>query len=47
MGSRLLSNSINCSDPERFGPHLLSFQFSVSDKQNKRMYLLVCTAMHS
>lgn len=28
-----LSNSITCPDLERFGPHLLSFQFSILEKK--------------
>lgn len=39
-----LSNRITFPDLERFGPHLLSFQFSVFRKEKKK---LVCTAMHS
>lgn len=45
-----LSNSITFPDLERFGPHLLSFQFSIFKKKKNyysALQLLACTAMHS
>lgn len=40
-----LSNSITFPDLERFGPHLLSFQFSVfKEKKKKKIISLHCNA---
>lgn len=40
-----LSNSITFPDLERFGPHLLSFQFNILKKKKKKK--LLCTAIIS